>query len=129
MEGVKALPDRVYAVLCCRLHSAFHDGGRGSHRNSMEHAHVFGSSLRNSGVRAVWLDVETLPLICVRNITNCSVCNIRSATEYRTPEYVGRVMTCQRIKNVAARCVVYATFHGIVTRSGDIGKLHVPWPG
>ena len=110
MEGVKALPDRVYAILCCCPQSVFHDGGRGSHRNSMEDAHVFGSSLRNSGVHAVWLDVETLPLICVRNITNCSVCNIRSATEYRTPEKVGRVMTCQRTKNVAARCVMCAIF-------------------
>ena len=31
----KALPDRVYAILCCCPQSVFHDGGRGSHRKSM----------------------------------------------------------------------------------------------
>ena len=105
MEGVKALPDRVCAILCCCLQSAFHDGGRGSHRNSMVDAHVFGSSLRNCCVLAVWLDVETLPLTCVRISTNCSVCHIRAATEYRAPYHVGRVMTCQRTKNTVTCCV------------------------
>ena len=70
MEGVKAFPDRVYAILCCCLQSAFHEGGRGSHRNSMVDARAFGSSPRNCGVLAVWLDVETLPMTCVRGSTN-----------------------------------------------------------
>ena len=71
----------------------------------------------------VWLDVETFSLTCVRNSTNCSLCNIRAATEYRAPEHVGRVMTCPRTKNVAARCVMFAIFHWIVTQFGDDGHF------
>ena len=66
-------------------------------------------------------DVETFSLTCARNSTNCSLCNIRAATEYRSPEHVGRVMTCQRTKKVAARCVTCAIFHEIVTPSGANG--------
>ena len=89
----------------------------------MVDAHVLALLPEHCGVHAVWTDVETLSLTNVRNSTNCSLCNIRAATEYRAPEHVGRVMTCKRTKNVAARCVMCATFHSIVTQSGDIGNF------
>ena len=31
----KALPDRVHTILCCSLQSAYYDGCRDSHRDSM----------------------------------------------------------------------------------------------
>ena len=68
-------------------------------------AHALALLPGHCGVLAVWLGVKTLPMTCVRNGTNCSVCNIRSATGYRAPCHVGRVMTCQRTKKVGPCCV------------------------
>ena len=81
-------------------------------------AHVLVLVPVRSRLHAVRLEVETFSLTCVRNSTNCSLRNIRSATEYRSPYHVGPV-TYQRTKNVAACCVTCAIFHGIVTPSGD----------
>ena len=45
MEGVKAFPDRVYAILCCCLQCAFPGGGRQSFVTGwLVDARVFGSS-------------------------------------------------------------------------------------
>ena len=46
-------------------------------------AAVFRVFRKHRGVHAVWLEVETLPLTCVRNISNHSECNVLSAIERR----------------------------------------------
>ena len=46
-------------------------------------AAVFRVFREHRGVHAVWLEVETLPLNCVRNISTHSQCNVLSAIECR----------------------------------------------
>ena len=70
-------------------------------------AHVLVLLPVHSCLRAVSLEVELLTYV--------------PATEYRSPDHVGRVITGQRTKEVAACCVACAIFRGIVTPSGDNG--------
>ena len=65
-KGVKTLPDSVYAILCCCLQSAFHDGGRGSHRNSIADAQCLAILSGHCGVLSVsgWMFKHSPSRVC-----------------------------------------------------------------
>ena len=88
-------------------------------------APVFRVFREHRGVHAVWLELETLPLNFVRNISNHSQCNVLSAIECRT---LDKFKSCKRTSSY--QVLSYMARHAlhdnlIVTWSDDIDRTRL----